>query len=312
MQSAADTARCVHANGRLEEGGPVAFNNSGERIEHQQPSPLRRHKIRRVDDRRGIHPQLDEKWQRVANVAVLHVEARGPGADGERKDHGQPDQRHEHERGDTQTEAVPDHHDDQNRPGDRKIDQARSDRGSRNHHPRKIHLGDDGGVAQHAVAADGYGVGEERPWKQSRVRENRIRNSVRWHLGQPAEDKREHQHREQRLKNRPGGAEQSLLVADLHVTPDQEIEEIAVAPEVEEVQPDPSPAGDDRNERLRVVGDGGRRLRRFRRRHFIGQRCRQFQILSSFDETAGAAAGSTPSTIATISCDIASHVRIRN
>ena len=39
----------------------------------------------------------------------------------------------------------------------------------------------------------------------------------------------------------------------------------------------------------------------FRRRHFIGQRCRQFQILSSFDETAGAAAGATPSTIATIS-----------
>ncbi len=64
-----------------------------------------------------------------------------------------------------------------------------------------------------------------------------------------------------------------------------------MAPQVEEVQPDPSPAGDDRNERLRVVGDGGRRPGVSGGVTLLVNAVANFQILSSFDETAGAAAG---------------------
>ena len=51
-------------------------------------------------------------------------------------------------------------------------------------------------------------------------------------FGDPAEDDRENHHGEERSEQRPDDADGGLLVADEDVAPGEEVEELAVAPQV--------------------------------------------------------------------------------
>ena len=64
--------------------------------------------------------------------------------------------------------------------------------------------------------------------------------AVRRHAGEPPEEQAEDEHREQRLQHRPGDAERRLLVPDLHVTPDQEVQQLAIVPQLPEAQRRPA------------------------------------------------------------------------
>ena len=85
------------------------------------------------------------------------------------------------------------------------------------------------------------------PWaknvqgKQAAVGEERVRQPVGGHPGEPAEEDREDHHRHEGLQDRPGGAERGLLVAHLDVAPDQEVEQLAVLPELPELEAGETP-----------------------------------------------------------------------
>src|SRR5581483_7270452 len=85
--------------------------------------------------------------------------------------------------------------------------------------------------------------------------------AVRRELREPAEHRAEEDHRERRLEDRPRGAEDGLLVANLHVAPREEVEELAVAEELARMEDEPAPRRRDDD-----LGDGADRRRRFRRR----------------------------------------------
>ena len=62
-------------------------------------------------------------------------------------------------------------------------------------------------------------------------------------FGELAEDEREDDHRQERLEDRPGDADRRLLVADLDVAPDERAEQLAVVPELADVEVRPAWAG---------------------------------------------------------------------
>src|SRR5207302_7522309 len=86
-------------------------------------------------------------------------------------------------------------------------------------------------------AARGETAGEVRPRQHRREDEERIGHVVLGlHVQPPVEDEGEDDRRDERDEDRPGRAERGLLVLDLDVAPDQEEEELAVGPELAEVQ----------------------------------------------------------------------------
>ncbi len=139
---------------------------------------------------------------------------------------------------------------------DAEVQQRGADRRQRDEQPRKIDLADQMCVAHQTVGGRRHGVREERPWKERRKREQRIREAIGGHLGPASEEQAEHAHRRQRLKNRPRSAQHGLLVADLDVAPDEKSQELAVLPEL--APPDRDPAGarlDHEEWRRRFQGD---------------------------------------------------------
>ena len=83
------------------------------------------------------------------------------------------------------------------------------------------------------------------------------------HFGHAAEEDAEDDHLRERLQHGPGGAEDGLLVADFDVAPDEEIEQLAIAPHLGEI--DDLPAGPGLDDGQVLVGQvrrgQGRRLR---------------------------------------------------
>ena len=56
-----------------------------------------------------------------------------------------------------------------------------------------------------------------------------------------SEDHAENDHRNNRLQNRPTHSQCSLLVADFDIAPDQKVHQLAVLPQVFQIQRHPSP-----------------------------------------------------------------------
>src|SRR6266540_1122092 len=110
------------------------------------------------------------------------------------------------------------------------------DRRERDYEPREVDLRHELGVADDAGAALRERLLEVEPGEQARVHEHRIRQAVRRNIREPAEDDREDDHRRDRLNNRPGSAQDRLLVAHFDVTPHEEVQELAVLPELTEPQ----------------------------------------------------------------------------
>src|SRR5436309_644216 len=72
-------------------------------------------------------------------------------------------------------------------------------------------------------------------------------------MSQVAEDDGEDDHIDDRLDDGPGGSQRGLLVAHFDVTPGQDVEQVAVAPQVAQVERNRPPRGLDHDRRRRVV-----------------------------------------------------------
>ncbi len=119
------------------------------------------------------------------------------------------------------------------------------------HQAGKIDLGDHVLLVHHHAGGVLQRAGKVHPGKQGAVVKDGIRQPVRIHLGQFAEEKAEHHHGHEGLNHRPGRADGGLLVANLDVAPDEEIEQLARRPKLLEidVQP-PARRSDPQHRRL--------------------------------------------------------------
>ncbi len=166
----------------------------------------------------------------MLDVAVVDVQGRQQKAGSQRQDH----QRHQQERPEHQFPAerhlVKRHHHREQQRGDREVDQPGQDRRGRDQRPREVDLGDQGHVPDQADAGLAKSAGEIGPGQEPRVVEDRVGQTVVWQLGHFAEQQREHDHRHERLQNRPVRPEHRLLVTDLDVAPDEEEEQLAIEP----------------------------------------------------------------------------------
>ena len=70
------------------------------------------------------------------------------------------------------------------------------------------------------------------PWQKRAETEDRIRNSVRRYVSQFAEEQAEDKHHEQGLNDDPDSPEHGLLVTYLDVAQGEEIEKLAIFPEL--------------------------------------------------------------------------------
>ena len=87
-------------------------------------------------------------------------------------------------------------------------------------------------MLDHTVGSVRQGTSKVRPGEQGGVIEDRVRQAVGGHLRQTAEDEREDGHREEWLDDGPSHADRCLLVANLEVSPHEEVEQLPVSPEL--------------------------------------------------------------------------------
>ena len=136
-----------------------------------------------------------------------------------------------------------------------KSSQCREHRRERNDQARKVDLGDQVLVADQAQARTRRPIGRtaaraaaRRRWRSRRARLQRVGRLPR--AEQQAEQHGEHDHRRQRLHHRPGHAEQALLVADQDLAPGQHQRELAVLPQLGQVDRHPTAAWSDQRDSL--------------------------------------------------------------
>src|SRR5262249_15284713 len=82
--------------------------------------------------------------------------------------------------------------------------------------------------------------GEVHPGDQRGVSEDRVGQAFGRYASQAAEEDAEDDHRHEWLDHRPGRADRGLLIADLEIAPDEEVEQLAVLPELTQVETNPA------------------------------------------------------------------------
>ena len=113
---------------------------------------------------------------------------------------------------------------------------------------REVDLSDECPVGDEASARKRDRGGEVCPGKQRRVREYRIRDAVRGEVRELPEDECERNHRQERLQDRPRDADRRLLVANGDVAPGEPEQQLAVVPQLGDVEMRPARRGlDDRD-----------------------------------------------------------------
>jgi hypothetical protein len=255
----------------IEQGPAEALDDPRHRIqavhEAHPPRLVCEHARGRVDDRRRKHPGLRHEGKRVTHVAVDRVERRQPEGYGERRGDCQKHEQRQREDAPARRDAETEHHAEQHHEREGEIDERREDRGDRRDQARKIDLGDQVLVVNEAVPGCGERRGEELPGHECAVGRDCVGDPLRrGHVPGPQqepEQQREDHHRHQRLNHRPRDPEQRLLVADLEIAKGEEADQLAVAPELGQVDRDPAPTGADHDRAARTPLCGqGQRVRR--------------------------------------------------
>src|SRR5439155_19042259 len=118
--------------------------------------------------------------------------------------------------------------------GDGEVDQAGNDRRDGNHQAREVDLRDQILVSDQAVAGAVERVGEQQPGQQAAEIEQRLGGVVGGKVAQLGDD-REDDHGAERLNDGPGDAKHGLLVANLDVAQGQDPQELAVLPQLLQV-----------------------------------------------------------------------------
>ena len=110
--------------------------------------------------------------------------------------------------------------------------------------PGKIDLGHQLLLVYQTERGLGKPLREQRPGDQAREDEHGVREALGGDLGESAEDEREDRHQYQGLNDRPGAAQNRLLVPHRDVAPDQEPEQFPGGPQLLPVDGDPPLPGD--------------------------------------------------------------------
>ena len=149
---------------------------------------------------------------------------------------------------------------------DGEFDQVRDDDRERDAEPGEIDFAEDAGVGQKGGGGAVEALGEIGPCGYSCHVEQHGWYVVGREFGDAAKDEGEQDRGKERLEQVPEGAEDGLLVLGHEIAPDEQRGEVAVAPEVGEVEVEPSGFGaDDQGPILGArrwkMGDGGHQVK---------------------------------------------------
>ncbi len=241
----------------LAQGGVAeGLDDGGHRIgEDERAKRALRHHAEGIDNRRGVHPELHNEGEEDGQVAIFGGQRGDQDAESQAqpRDH-QDEQRHERERpgdGYIRSAEIEYKKQDQEQPGlDEEAQQVRNHRGDGHDEPGKIDFPEHVLVRDEGVGGLLEAVGEIEPADIAGHVEKDLRDAVRAHPGDAAEDKHVHQDRKDRLDQIPQRPEDGLLVLDDDVAPHEEPDQVAVAPDLPQVdlpqlllRPDPEGPG---------------------------------------------------------------------
>jgi len=213
------------------DGPAETVNDAGHGVEAVKPAPARRNERGRIGDGGGEHPELDEEWDDVLDVAIESVECGKPEADAESGEEREGQKKGEPKSGKSGAEAVSDGEDGEDHEADGEVHEAGESGRNGKNEAREIDFGDEALVVNDDVGGHLKGVGEVGPGNESGEIEDGVGEAVGGEPGEAAEKKSEDEHGEDGLEDDPKDADGGLFVADFDVAPDEEIEEFAVGPD---------------------------------------------------------------------------------
>lgn len=199
------------------------------------------HHAEGIDDRRGIHPELHDEGEEDGQVAIFGGQRGDQDAESQAqpRDH-QDEQRRERERpGDGNVRSAEIEHEiqAQEQPGlDEEAQQVGNHRGDRHHETGEIDFPEHVLIRDEGVGGLLEAVGEIEPADITRHVEENLRDAVRAHLGDAAEDKHVHQDGKDRLDQVPQRPKDRLLILHDNIAPHEEPNQVPVAPNLPKIQ----------------------------------------------------------------------------
>ena len=191
----------------------------------------------RIDDRRGVHPELDQEGEKDLQVAVLggHRGDDGAEAQGQAREHDDEEGEEQGVPGEMcvagRVDEVVDQIDDQEESElDAEAEQVAEHVGDWHHQAGEIDLAEDGGVGDEGVGGLGQAFGEVVPHAGAGEVEERPGHAVGRDAGDAAEHDHVHDDGEGRLHHEPGRSQDGLLVLGDYVALDKEAAQVPVLP----------------------------------------------------------------------------------
>ncbi len=245
----ADQEQQGHEEEAVAEGGPgevalaqggvaEGLDDGGHRIgEDERAKRALRHHAEGIDDRRGVHPELHDEGEEDGQVAIFGGQRGDQNAESQAqpRDH-QDEQRRERERpgdGDLRSAEIEYKKKDQEQPGlDEEAQQVGNHGGDGHDEAGEIDFPEHVLIRDEGVGGLLEAVGEIEPADIAGHVEKDLRDAVRTHLGDAAKDEHVHQDRKDRLDQIPQRPEDGLLVLDDDIAPHKEPYQVAVAPDL--------------------------------------------------------------------------------
>jgi len=213
-----------------------------QRVEKKAPFPKRLAELVRefvmnhpaaVGDRTCIQPELNDERNENAKVAIADGEGGDNQTRSQRRRNGEYDEGGQSEQSPGGPEVIPDHQSDQDGARNQKVHERNDNGAGGNNHAREIDLGNQIGIADHALAGQGKRIGKKLPGKRGGAYHNGVGGAA---FGrQPRDFPKNNSHDDyahQGLDERPGRARSGLLVAHDHVAPREDQEQLAVIKQV--------------------------------------------------------------------------------
>jgi len=222
-------------------------------IDGRQPQPVFRHFGQRIDDRRGVHPDLREKRNEVAEIPILCSEGRKEKAEAKADRH-QVDQDHRQHprigghrqlrarfRIKTKIDPKAEEAECLQREG-HKLDRRGRERRNQ---AREVNFPIQPGVGRKAGRSAREDVGDKSKTQQSALIEEELRKAVGGDPGEASKDHRKHHHRDQWLNDVPNGAEHRLPVFREKIPSDHQHAEVTESPQLPHPRLPPRTVGFD-------------------------------------------------------------------
>ena len=191
----------------------------------------------RIDDRRGVHPELDQEGEEDLEVAVFGGHRRDDGAEaqGQACEHDDEEREKQGVPGEVcvagRVDEVVDQIDDQEESElDAEAQQVAEHVGDGHHQAGEIDLAEDGGVGDEGVGGLGQAFGEVVPHTGAGEVEEWPRHTVGRDAGDAAEYDHVHDDGEGRLHDEPDRSQYGLLVLGDDVALDKEAAQVPVLP----------------------------------------------------------------------------------